>query len=75
MAGQYLPTPGEKKCLRCGQVKPAAAFGRDNRSADGLYRYCRECRREMYRKDTGRNPLARFTDAEIKAECKKRALL
>lgn len=72
MAGQYLPTPGRKKCLRCGQEKPAAAFGRDSLAADGLCRYCRQCRREMYRKGSGRNPLARFTDAEIFAEAERR---
>ena len=74
MSGQYLPTPKEKKCLRCGRVKPAAAFNKCARSADGLYTYCRQCRREMYRKDTGRNPLARFTDREIEAECLRRKL-
>ena len=32
-----------KRCPKCGQVLPLSAFGKDNRSADGHARYCKEC--------------------------------
>ena len=38
-----LAAPQEKRCSRCGQDKPAAAFCRNKRSADGLYSQCRTC--------------------------------
>lgn len=61
-----------KRCMRCGLLKPAGAFNKCISSPDGLYSYCRQCRRELYRLGTGRNPLARFTDAEIFAEAERR---
>jgi hypothetical protein len=32
-----------KACARCGMKKPHAAFGRDERKADGLKSSCRLC--------------------------------
>lgn len=37
--------PAEKRCARCGQTKPAAAFYADRRRRDGLYANCRDCHR------------------------------
>jgi hypothetical protein len=33
----------EKKCIKCGEIKPYAAFPADRGKKDGLFVYCREC--------------------------------
>ena len=33
-----------KRCRKCSQEQPRDQFRRDQRSADGLDRYCRSCR-------------------------------
>ena len=40
-----VPPPPEKRCQRCGETKPADAFGRNRATGDGLDFYCRPCRR------------------------------
>jgi hypothetical protein len=39
-----------KKCFRCGQDKDLCEFSKNIKSSDGLYSYCKECRKQ-YRKD------------------------
>ncbi|MBW8797723.1 MAG: endonuclease VII domain-containing protein [Streptomyces sp.] len=34
---------GVKRCVRCGECKPHAAFARKRSSLDGLQRHCRDC--------------------------------
>lgn len=67
-----MTTPSQKRCPHCGQVKPAAEFGINVAAPDGLYRYCRQCRREYYYMRTGRRPLDRFSTQELKDELKRR---
>lgn len=38
----------EKKCSRCGKLKPISEFHKDNSSKDGLKCYCKECARNYY---------------------------
>jgi WhiB family redox-sensing transcriptional regulator len=40
----------EKQCRRCGVIQPAAEFGQDAASKDGLHKYCRECTNEDVRR-------------------------
>jgi hypothetical protein len=40
---------GQKRCVRCGEVKPHAAFARRRSNIDGLQRHCRECAAEYHR--------------------------
>ncbi|MFD3584443.1 endonuclease VII domain-containing protein [Streptomyces sp. NPDC058683] len=35
---------GAKRCVRCGERKPHAAFDRKRSNLDGLQRHCRDCR-------------------------------
>lgn len=34
-----------KACSRCRELKPCDQFGRSKQTPDGLFRYCRECKR------------------------------
>lgn len=34
---------GTKRCMKCGETKPALAFPVEKRNSDGLYSYCRDC--------------------------------
>ncbi|MDX2932145.1 endonuclease domain-containing protein [Streptomyces ipomoeae] len=34
---------GVKRCVRCGEYKPYAAFARKRSNLDGLQRHCRDC--------------------------------
>lgn len=36
----------EKRCKHCNEVKPVRLFHKKHDSADGLYPYCKDCRRE-----------------------------
>lgn len=46
-ARETIDTPPTKRCGRCGQTKPAAAFYVDRRRKDGLYAHCRDCHRSI----------------------------
>lgn len=37
------PTPPEKFCSRCEQLKPATAFYRNSRNSDNLQSWCKPC--------------------------------
>lgn len=39
----------EKKCSKCGEIKPFSDFCRNKRTKDGLLNYCKSCRREYAR--------------------------
>ncbi|MGW3726254.1 endonuclease VII domain-containing protein [Streptomyces sp. NPDC000851] len=37
-----------KRCVRCGEIKPHAAFARKRSNLDGLQRHCRDCASEYH---------------------------
>lgn len=39
-----IETPAEKRCSRCGHVKPASDFTTDRREKTGLASWCKACR-------------------------------
>lgn len=39
-----LLAKGLKVCFKCGRELPVEQFGKDNRSKDGLYSWCKECK-------------------------------
>ena len=40
----------EKKCYKCGELKPAKAFGKNKAKADGLASECKLCKKKVARK-------------------------
>ncbi|MGW7525143.1 endonuclease VII domain-containing protein [Streptomyces sp. NPDC054783] len=40
---------GVKRCVRCGESKPHAAFANRRSNLDGLQRHCRECASDYHR--------------------------
>ncbi|MFF5145742.1 endonuclease VII domain-containing protein [Streptomyces sp. NPDC013157] len=40
---------GVKRCVRCGEVKPHAAFARKRSNLDGLQHHCRDCSSDYHR--------------------------
>lgn len=47
----------EKKCIKCGKIKPISEFTTDNgKRADGHYPRCKECERILHRKMYEENP-------------------
>ncbi|MFG3359405.1 endonuclease VII domain-containing protein [Streptomyces griseofuscus] len=38
-----------KRCVRCGETKPYAAFAKRRSNLDGLQRHCRECASDYHR--------------------------
>ncbi|MGI5199371.1 endonuclease VII domain-containing protein [Streptomyces sp. CA-288835] len=38
-----------KRCVRCGEIKPYAAFARRRSNLDGLQRHCRDCASDYHR--------------------------
>ncbi|MFE9473562.1 endonuclease VII domain-containing protein [Streptomyces griseofuscus] len=38
-----------KRCVRCGETKPYAAFAKRRSNLDGLQRHCRECASDCHR--------------------------
>lgn len=46
----------EKKCTKCGEVKPLDLFYADKRNKDGKQSECKECTRERGRKWRLENP-------------------
>ena len=43
-----------KKCLKCKRELDESCYGKDSSRADGLQRYCKDCRREQYRQRSGK---------------------
>lgn len=41
---------GQKKCSKCGEVKPLEGFNKHARSKDGRQAHCRDCMKEVNRK-------------------------
>jgi hypothetical protein len=39
----------EKKCAKCGEIKPVTAFSAHKNSPDGLQYACKECQREYWK--------------------------
>ena len=67
-----------KVCVKCGRELPVEEFNKHSKSKDGLQPYCKECQSEAYKKyhatrRTKRNPLAKYTDADLINELKNRA--
>jgi hypothetical protein len=46
----------EKKCNRCGEVKPTSEFHTDNHRPDGKQARCKQCSSELYRAWKEENP-------------------
>lgn len=46
----------QKRCTKCGQVKPIGSFGTDRRRADGLSYWCRDCLNSYQRSWGKANP-------------------
>ena len=46
MANLSAIPPGEKRCSRCGEVKPTSAFHRNRAQRDGMQHYCKSCARD-----------------------------
>ena len=49
------PTPGEKRCTGCGEVKPLDEFQNDKRSPSGKGSMCRPCEAARVRRYAARN--------------------
>lgn len=49
-------SPGDKKCLRCGEVKPLERFDRRSRAKDGRHPWCKVCVKEYRRAWDAANP-------------------
>jgi len=41
----------QKRCSKCGKLKPLTAFYKNKRNKDGLNSLCRECCKELYKKN------------------------
>lgn len=54
----------EKRCPRCGQVKPLDEFGLNKSKNDGHSDYCKECTREMSRESYYRAKERKSANAE-----------
>jgi hypothetical protein len=48
---------GEKKCSRCGKVRPLAAFSRSAHGRDGRAADCKDCHNTLYRLPLDRVPV------------------
>ena len=55
-----------KKCLKCKRELDESCYGKDSSRADGLQRYCKDCRREQYRQRSGKG-LERLLSYSTKA--------
>jgi 5-methylcytosine-specific restriction endonuclease McrA len=42
------PTPTEKRCYKCGEIKPVEAFSKQKRSKDGYQSHCKACGSAYY---------------------------
>ena len=47
---------GEKKCSRCGKIKPLAEFSRAAHGRDGRAAHCKDCHNMLYRLPLDRVP-------------------
>jgi len=69
--------PPQKRCGKCGKVRPFDQFTIDRRSADGRHHYCQPCRRETARRKYAANPAVGLSlDAykAIKGRSKRRGI-
>lgn len=62
----------EKRCSKCGQVKPASEFRRHGRSKDGLWKICRKCQTKANCVNGANPDLAAFTPRELMLELRAR---
>lgn len=51
---EHPASPGEKRCPRCGLVKPREEFVKNRASKDGLGAYCRPCHNEKMKEVSDR---------------------
>lgn len=63
----------DKKCSKCGEVKPIEMFHNDKNGRDGHKNYCKSCQSEMSKQHRARN-LERITvyQAKYRAENRER---
>jgi hypothetical protein len=64
----------EKKCKKCGKVKPREAFSKDKKSPSGLAAYCKSCQK-IYQADykkRGSLPISKAYELhDLECTCKK----
>ena len=51
-----VPGGDTKRCSRCGELKPVAAFTRHARAKDGRQPFCNPCQRKAVKSHYWRNP-------------------
>jgi ribosomal protein S27AE len=56
--------PTEKRCSRCGEIKPNTEFGRNKRKADGLQGWCKACQRQYEREVRKQRRAAKAPEVE-----------
>ena len=44
-----------KKCGKCGQTKNVCEFTKDKNRVDGLFVYCKSCKKDVSKKDYEKN--------------------
>ncbi len=69
------PEPGEKVCARCRTSKPLAAFPVGTKWQDGLFPYCRECKRASDRESHARHKPVRNAAMRAHYQAKKAAYI
>lgn len=57
-----------KRCAKCGEDKPTAEFPPGKKWFDGLYPYCRDCKRATQRADHAKHKAKRNTAAKARYE-------
>jgi len=62
---------GQKRCSKCGVLKPLAAFTRDKKSADGRYSSCKACGNARVKAYNAKHPEKRKA-ADRRAYAKRR---
>ncbi len=55
-----------KRCARCGEVKPTTEFPPSKQKSDGLFPYCRSCKRESTRLSAAKHAVRRRAEARAK---------
>lgn len=57
---------GTKRCAKCETIKATEEFAADSRRADGLFPYCRQCKRAADRRSWARHKARRSAAAKVR---------
>jgi hypothetical protein len=49
-----LPTPGERRCGKCREVKSTSEFPRNRTTKSGFHSYCKPCHQNQFRESLAR---------------------